>query len=166
MVPVELGSLRREMKMEVLKLGAKAALRSAVRPPEEWERLGFKMDDDSSRGSTPADGKRVGLTGGPSVPSISLGGGRISPASDGRKSPSDGRKEKGKGGGGLAVSGGSKPDVVKPSVSYATGGTPGDGSRCSTPNDDTVRGSTPKEGAKRSSRGSTPLSEPAVMEEL
>ena len=124
--------MRKEMKLEVLKLGAKAALRSAVRPPEEWERLGFKMEEEDEKEEA---GKPVGLTGGSSL-NVLLG--------------SDARKEKSRGSG-------SKSDVAR-GVSYAVGGTPGDGSRCSTP----------KDGAKRSSssRGSTPPSEMAVREEL
>ena len=45
-MPVELDDLRKQMKLDVLQLGARAAMRSAFRPDEEWARLGFPIVKD------------------------------------------------------------------------------------------------------------------------
>jgi hypothetical protein len=47
--PFETEQLRRQMRIDVLKLGARQALRSAIRPDEEWARLGFPMEESAEK---------------------------------------------------------------------------------------------------------------------
>ena len=70
MQPFDIESLRKQTKLEVLKLGARASLRSAIKPPEEWARLGFPVQDDdevSSAGSSDEEEEgKEGKSGPPS----------------------------------------------------------------------------------------------------
>ena len=53
--PFDISMLRKQMKLDVLKLGARQALRSAIRPEEEWARLGFptREGDEEEEDETP-----------------------------------------------------------------------------------------------------------------
>lgn len=56
---VDLPELRKQTKIDMLKLGAQAALRSAVRPDEEWARLGFDVSGPGADGDPDADGEEM-----------------------------------------------------------------------------------------------------------